>query len=109
MMQPNTTSHPVVLESLEDFKFSFRKTSAYFRLHAVLKMGEEKIFKTMRVDGVLFFAKLEVYDAYVMWNEANKRAAAIAIRMTEIPKDAKNPTRDRIVEVGEHISEAILK
>lgn len=40
--------------------------------------------------------------------EALAEAAATIIRRTEIPKDARNPTRDEVVILGEELARLIL-
>lgn len=40
--------------------------------------------------------------------EAIQASAAIVVRRTEIPKEAKNPTRDGVVILGEEIAGLIL-
>ena len=40
-------------------------------------------------------------------NDALEEAAQIALRRTEIPRDARKPTRDQVVIVGEEIAQLI--
>lgn len=94
------------MSGIEEFKEAFRQTQWCADMRGMRGMPDPEIFE--RANSGRTFYKVQTNDAWRIWRLASIRAGRLVIRATEVPADAKNPTRDHIVILGEEIRNMIL-
>lgn len=104
-IQPDTTGE---LDKIIKQIFSLASSNENLINHKAITM--EEWFANQDANIIVAKAAIEAYTASIRAEEriaGMEQAKSRVLRRTEIPKDARNPTRDGIVILGEQIASFI--